>query len=264
MLYAGVDIGSVATKAVVMYGRHILGSAVRPTGSRPKIAAEMALEAVLATAGRTDVQEPVRVVSTGYGRRIIDFGEKAITEISACALGARWGDPPDARIQTLIDLGGQDIKVIRLDPSGQVSDFIMNDKCAAGTGRFLDVMAHALETQSEQLGPLALGAKKAAPITATCAVFAESEVVSLLAQGIPKEEIIAGIHAAIADRIFAMVTKLGLNERVLFCGGGAKNIGLVQALENKLKTRLVIPDSPQLLNALGSAIAASQLDPLSA
>jgi len=258
MITAGVDIGSVATKVVVLKDKTIAAAEVAPTGSRPKATAQAVLDKALAVAGlqRSDVE---RIVSTGYGRRVIEFGDKTITEISACAIGTSFLGSPRGPVRTIVDLGGQDIKVIALDTDGEVGDFVMNDKCAAGTGRFLEVIAHALEVKLEDLGDLALDSRKQITINATCTVFAESEVISLLAQDVRKEDIVAGIHQSIAERVFAMACKIGLREVVTFNGGGAKNKGLVAALSAKLGVPLYIPDTPQFVNALGSALEALKL-----
>jgi predicted CoA-substrate-specific enzyme activase len=257
MFTAGIDIGSVATKALILKDREILATAILPTGSRPKLSAEKALSQALQTCHLqpADVQ---RTVSTGYGRRVVDFGDQTITEISACALGTNFLGSPRGRVRTIIDLGGQDIKVISLGENGEVADFVMNDKCAAGTGRFLEVMAQALEVRLEDLGSLAAGSGKEITVNATCTVFAESEVISLLAQDTRKEDIIAGIHRSIAERIVAMAKKTGLCEIAAFNGGGAKNSGLRAALEVKLGLELFVPEIPQFVNALGSALAAQR------
>jgi predicted CoA-substrate-specific enzyme activase len=252
MITAGIDIGSVATKALILQGQTILARTVLPTGSQPGQTAQAVLTQALSQAG-LGMSSLVRVVSTGYGRRVIEFGDRTITEILACSLGAHFLTP-SARMA--IDLGGQDTKVIRLDAAGKTVDFLMNDKCAAGTGRFLELLARALEVKVEDLGPLSLQARRQIPISATCAVFAESEVVSLLAQAIPKEDIIAGIHRSIAERMASLVFKLGVDENVLFCGGGAQNIGLKFALEQKLQINLVVPEAPQWVIALGAALEA--------
>jgi predicted CoA-substrate-specific enzyme activase len=258
MLTAGVDIGSVATKALVLKDREILAAAVLPTGSRPKLSAVAALAQALQQAGlqAADLQH---TVSTGYGRRVVEFGDKTITEISACARGTNFLGSPGGCVRTIIDLGGQDIKVISLGESGEVADFVMNDKCAAGTGHFLEVMARALEVRLEDLGALSAQSTREIAINATCTVFAESEVISLLAQDAKKEDIIAGIHRSIAERIVAMAGKIGLREVVAFNGGGAKNQGLRVALESKLGVALAIPGQPQFVNALGSALEAQRL-----
>ncbi len=258
MITAGVDIGSVATKALILSDKDILATAVVPTGSRPKNSANTVLELALQKAGieRAAVE---RMVSTGYGRRVVEFGDKTITEISACAKGTSFLGSPRGQVRTIIDLGGQDIKVITLDENGEITDFVMNDKCAAGTGRFLEVIAHALEVRLEDLGELSLKSQTSITINATCTVFAESEVISLLAQDVKKEDIVAGIHHSIAERMFAMAKKLGLREIVSFNGGGAKNIGLCAAMESKLGVKLYIPEIPQFVNSLGSALEAQRL-----
>jgi predicted CoA-substrate-specific enzyme activase len=163
----------------------------------------------------------------------------------------------------VIDIGGQDSKVIRLDEQGRNVDFQMNDKCAAGTGRFLEVMAHALEVKVEDLGRLSLGAPRAVKISSMCTVFAESEVVSLIADNQPKEVIIRGLHQAIADRILGMVSRVGIKEEVTLTGGVAKNEGVVRALEERLGVKLFIPPEPQIIGALGAALLARNLAPLS-
>lgn len=255
MLTAGVDIGSVATKAVIWADGRVLAREAAATGSRPKRTAQTVLESALARAGRF-ARELERVVSTGYGRRLVEFGDRSITEITACALGTNRlnaGRPP---VRTIIDLGGQDIKAISLDERGNIRDFLMNDKCAAGTGRFLEVMARALEVPLEELGRLSLQSDRPASITATCTVFAESEVVSLLAQDVKPADILAGLHASIAERIAAMAHKLRWSGPVAFNGGGAKNEGLRAALEAKLGEPLWVTEEPQYVNAVGAACAA--------
>jgi len=257
VITGGVDIGSVATKALILRDGQIAARAVLPTGSRPKQAAQGVLEQALQAAGlkRTDLQ---RVVSTGYGRRVVEFGDRTITEISACAQGTTHLGSPRGVIRNIIDLGGQDIKVIALDPDGEIADFAMNDKCAAGTGRFLEVMARALEVELGELGELALKSGREIAINATCTVFAESEVISLLAQEVKKEDIIAGIHHSIAERVLALVKKVGLQEIVSFNGGGAKNPGLRAALEAKLGVPIDVPEAPQFINSLGAALVAAK------
>ncbi|MBN1594613.1 2-hydroxyglutaryl-CoA dehydratase [candidate division FCPU426 bacterium] len=255
MITAGIDIGSVATKAVILSGHFILATEVMPSGSQPKLTAERALAKSLQTA-KMERNQLEYLVSTGYGRRVVDFGDKNITEISACAQGIRFLKAPMGQIMTVIDLGGQDIKVISLDERGEVRDFVMNDKCAAGTGRFMEVIARALELRLEELGTYSKLSKKRIDINATCTVFAESEVVSLLAQDVGKEDIIAGIHRSIAERIATMGKKIGLKEVVAFTGGGAKNKGFCQILEEELGLTLHIPKIPQFVNALGAAVAA--------
>ena len=254
MITAGVDIGSVATKVVLLAdGKDVLAREIRPSGVTADTAAEEAFEKALAKAG-LDEKGVARVVATGYGRRRIDFSDRAVTEISACAAGALWGEESTGRLLA-VDLGGQDTKAILLGPAG-VEDFVMNDKCAAGTGRFLEVMAHALEVTVDDLGSLSGQARHPQRINSTCAVFAESEVISLLSHGAKVEDIVAGIHNAIAERIAAMAYGFGEVEKIVFCGGGAKNAGVQKALEQVFDAPVAVPDHPQFLNAVGAALIA--------
>jgi len=222
------------------------------TGAEPGAAAKDALRAAAEQAG-IQHDEIDRIVATGYGRRIIDFADDAVTEITAAARGAHhvgcpWGAP-----RLLADLGGQDTKVILLGEDGSVRDFVMNDKCAAGTGRFLEVMAGVLSVRLEDLADLADAARGPAPINATCTVFAESEVVSLIARGARKEDIVAGLHAAIASRIAQMAGPMGEHD-LFFCGGGALNRGVSSALERALGRTVHVPRMPQHVVAVGAAL----------
>ena len=263
-LVAGVDVGSTTTKVVIMEGLKILGSKVSATGTNCKRTSASLLESVLDDAGRArdDVQY---VVSTGYGRRMLDFSNEAITEISANVKGASWlmaqcnDSLNGTKIRTLINIGGQDCKVISLDNNGIMKDFVMNDKCAAGTGRFLEVMSCILEVELERLGAVSLKAKDPLPINSLCTVFGESEVISLLSQGKQVEDIAAGIHRSISKRICAMVRKVGLHEAIFFDGGPALNEGLRFALEQELRTNVFVPTEPQIVTAIGAAIAANEL-----
>lgn len=271
-MVAGIDVGSTTTKVAVMEDSKILGSKVSATGTNCRRTAISLLESILANAGRTrgDVRY---VVSTGYGRRMIDFSNEVVTEISANVKGASWlmstsntrtvgtGFKPaptlnGTKIRTLINIGGQDCKVISLDDKGMMVDFVMNDKCAAGTGRFLEVMSCILEVELEQLGAVSLQAKEPLPINSLCTVFGESEVISLLSQGKCVEDIAAGIHRAISKRIGAMVRRVGLHEAVFFDGGPALNEGLRFALEQELGTKVFVPPEPQIVTAIGAAIIA--------
>jgi len=161
-------------------------------------------------------------------------------------------------VRTVIDIGGQDSKVIRLNERGEVQDFAMNDKCAAGTGRFLEVMAHALEVDLSEMASISERASRSAPISSMCTVFAESEVVSLIAQGVPREEIISGLHEAIAGRTAGMVFRVGLEKEVMMTGGVAKNRGVVKSLEKKLQCKIIVPPEPQIIGALGAALLARE------
>jgi predicted CoA-substrate-specific enzyme activase len=255
MIVAGMDIGSITTETVILKNGEILASVILPTGANSRKAAERAIAAAVEKAGLG--QESVSaVVTTGYGRASFPQATKMITEITCHARGAYFVHPPT---RTVIDIGGQDSKVIRLDPQGRNVDFQMNDKCAAGTGRFLEVMAHALEVKVEDLGRLSLIAPRTIKISSMCTVFAESEVVSLIADNQPKEVIIRGLHDSIADRILGMVNRVGVEEEVTLTGGVAKNEGVARAIEERLGVKLFIPPEPQIVGALGAALLARDL-----
>ncbi|MBT9129963.1 MAG: (R)-phenyllactate dehydratase activator [candidate division WS2 bacterium] len=255
---AGIDIGSVTTKVVILDEEKMPTSAICPTGAYPKQSAEKVLAEALRQTGllMTDIG---CIISTGYGRRAIEFGNRVITEISAAARGASHLDLPCGKVRTVIDLGGQDSKAISLDEEGKVVDFVMNDRCAAGTGRFLEVISGVLEVGLEDIGRLSLKSGSPMNISSICTVFAESEVISLIAQGKRKEDIIAGIHSSIAERICGMVSKVGAREVISFIGGGAKNIGVKKAIEDRLQMRMWIPENPQFVIAMGAALIAREL-----
>lgn len=254
MIVAGIDVGSLSAEAVIMKQNEILGYSIRPTGAKSRFAAEKALEEALAAAslGRDALGF---IVATGYGRVSLDFADKCITEITCHGRGAHYWEP---QVRTIIDIGGQDSKVIRVDVGGRAVDFVMNDKCSAGTGRFLEVMAQALEVELEELANLSDAAAGTVSISSMCTVFAESEVVSLIAGGLPREDIARGLHQAIADRTAGLVKRVGLEEKVMMTGGVAKNGAVVRALEEKLGTAIIVPAEPQIAGALGAAILAAE------
>jgi predicted CoA-substrate-specific enzyme activase len=196
------------------------------------------------------------IVATGYGRTAVGFADKQVTEITCHARGVCHMIPD---VRTVIDIGGQDSKAMRLDEEGRVADFVMNDKCAAGTGRFLEVMARALEVPLDDLGFLALASLNPCPISSLCTVFAESEVVFLRGEGRAREDIAAGIHGAIASRVAAMLSQMGLEETVALTGGVARNSGVVRALCDELQLAVRVPERPQLTGALGAALIAAEL-----
>jgi (R)-2-hydroxyacyl-CoA dehydratese activating ATPase len=253
MLALGIDVGSLSAEAVLIdETREVLASVILPTGSNSRRAGEAALAAVLAKSGRA-AGDIGFTVATGYGRISLEFAGKQVTEITCHARGIHQLRPGT---RTLIDIGGQDSKAIRLSPKGRVLDFIMNDKCAAGTGRFLEVMAAALEVKLEELAGYGARAGAAVPISSMCTVFAESEVVSLLAAAHPRENIIRGIHEAIALRTAGMLRRIGLEEPLAMSGGVAKNSGVVRALEKELGCSIYVPEEPQIVGALGAALLA--------
>lgn len=252
MLFAGIDIGSLSAEAVLLRDSTLVAYTILPTGADSRAAAERVLGEVLKKAD-ANMADITSTVATGYGRINVPFATRTVTEISCHARGVTHLFPD---VRTVIDIGGQDSKVIRVAPGGKVVDFAMNDKCAAGTGRFLEVMARALEVKLEDLGKLAREARKAATISSMCTVFAESEVVSLIAQGVPRDEIARGLCNAVAERIANLVHRVGLEPRVAITGGVAKNAGVVHAIEGKLGEKLLIPPEPQITGALGAALLA--------
>ncbi|MBN2032935.1 MAG: 2-hydroxyglutaryl-CoA dehydratase [Deltaproteobacteria bacterium] len=254
--FAGIDVGSLSTDAVILDEEgKIAGYSIVETGANSTSAAEAAFSEALVRVGLEHTKVK-RIVSTGYGRVSVPFAHKTLTEISCHALGA-YAIFPDTR--TVIDIGGQDSKVIKVGPEGKVLDFTMNDKCAAGTGRFLEVMASKLQIPLCKMGELSLNTVCEASISSVCTVFAESEVVSLVARNHPKEEIIRGLHRAVVNRVWSMVMALGVNYEVTMSGGVAKNKGVTAFLEEKLGKPLRIYSEPQIIGALGAALHARNL-----
>lgn len=252
MKFAGVDIGSLTAKAVILDESDVVSTSLVLTGHNSRVAGRKALDLAMDDAGIRD-SDLGHVIATGYGRLAVDFASEQITEITCHARGAHLRHP-EAR--TVIDLGGQDSKAIAIDDRGKVRDFVMNDKCAAGTGRFLEVMASALEVELDELGRISLESESPAKISSVCTVFAESEVVSRVAEGVDKVDIVAGIHQAIASRIYAMAARIPVEEKVVMTGGVARNEGVVKALERKFSTDFIVPEMPQHIGALGAAIIA--------
>lgn len=250
---AGVDVGSTQTKAIVLdqEGR-IRGRALTMTGANVVHAAEEAFAAACESAGIPD--EDVRyVVGTGYGRYRVTFGDTQVTEISCHARGASHLFPDTA---TVLDMGGQDTKAIRLGARGDVLDFCMNDKCAAGTGRFLQSAAAALEIPLGELGEMALRATRPVKISTTCTVFAESEVLSWMARGKKIEDILMGVHQAIAMRSMALLRRVGIAPAVAFTGGVARNPAIVRLVEESLGFALHVSPDSHFMGALGAALFA--------
>lgn len=252
-LVAGVDSGSTSTDAVIMdAGRKILGAAILPTGAGAAAGAQHALEQALAAAGVT-AAELDAVVTTGYGRETVGLAGESVTEITCHARGAFFLHP---QARTVIDIGGQDSKVIRMDEHGAVINFIMNDKCAAGTGRFLDMMARTLELSLDEMSRRGLEWKNEVKISSMCTVFAESEVVSLVARNTPAEDIIHGLNLAVAGKTAALAKRLGGVPEYIMTGGVAQNEGVVRALEEKLGAPVFVPEQAQLCGAIGAALIA--------
>jgi predicted CoA-substrate-specific enzyme activase len=253
MLVGGVDVGSTQTKAVIMDGqRRVLGRSLIDTGGIITAAAENAFQLAVADAGveRSDV---AYVVGTGYGRYKVTFGDTQVTEISCHARGGQYLFP---KTRTVLDIGGQDTKAIKIGPEGQVLDFCMNDKCAAGTGRFLGAAAMALDIPLGELGPLALLAKNAVKITTTCTVFAETEIINWLARGKKVEDVLMGVHQAIATRSISLLRRVGVEDEVTFTGGVTRNNAMVKILEEMLETHLNVSEEAHYMGAIGASLFA--------
>ena len=250
---AGVDVGSTQTKAIILdEERRIVSRALIDTGANVMLAAENAYVAALQN-GNIREEEVEYVVGTGYGRYKVTFGDTQITEISCHGRGAVHMFPGT---RTVVDMGGQDTKAIRVSPNGEIIDFCMNDKCAAGTGRFLGAAASALEIPLSDLGPTALRAEKAVKISTTCTVFAESEVVSWLGKGKKIEDILLGVHQSIASRSLSLMRRVGIEPEVTFTGGVARNIGMVTALNEMLGFAVNVGEDSHYMGALGAALFA--------
>lgn len=256
--FGGCDAGSTYTKCVILdEAGHIAAHVTTRSRINPVLSAQAALQETVAQVPELDKAEDLAyLVGTGYGRNKVPFADENISEISCHAMGVHVTNP---QIRAIIDIGGQDVKGIAVDRDGTVLDFAMNDKCAAGTGRFYETMAHAFEMSLEEFSDLSLSAKNVIPITAQCTVFAESEVISLVGEGKPMEEIAAGIQMSVAKRCFVMAKKAGATDSLALTGGCAKNAGLKDAIEKVLKIKVIDLDiDPQLMGALGAAEYARQ------
>ncbi len=252
MITAGIDIGSITSKAAVLADGKLLGTRVIFTGYNSEVAGRRVFEELLEEL-RLDPSALRKIISTGYGRNSVTFVNKSMTEIICHGAGAHYLNPG---VRSIMDIGGQDSKVIVIDEKGKVKNFSMNDKCAAGTGRFLEVMARALEVDLDGFGTLSLKAGSPSKISSLCTVFAESEVISLISKGERRENIIAGIHESIAARVAAMANRVGIVPPVVMTGGVAKNIGVVKAMEKKLGVSINVSPYAQVNGAIGAAVLA--------
>lgn len=249
MISIGIDVGSVAAKGAAHDGKKIIATTILPTGWSPKESGEEILKNIMLklniSGGDIDT-----IVGTGYGRISIPFADRRITEITCHGVGAYY---VNSSIRTVIDIGGQDSKVIKINEKGEVIDFLMNDKCAAGTGRFLQVMSNALEVDISDLSQLASDAEPA-NINSMCTVFAESEVVSLMAEGTPKEAIASGLLHSICNKTYSLVSRIDVENIVFFSGGVSKNKKIGELLSKKLGVEIISSDESQFLGAIGAAI----------
>ena len=251
--FAGIDIGSTMTK-VVIFSDKVEASFIGPTGPEHRKLANKVMEESLARA-QLKFEDLHYIVATGYGRINVPFADRQVTEITCHAKGLHHLLPT---VKTIVDIGGQDSKGIKIN-DGKVTSFVMNDKCAAGTGRFLEIIADSLGIPLEKLGEISLTADRVAEISSTCTVFAEHEVINKLASGETIPNLIAGIHESVATRVYALVNKLKIEPDVAVTGGGAKNIGLVKALEGKFGCPILVPPEPLITGALGAALVGKEV-----
>lgn len=255
MYVLGIDIGSTACKGVVMdENKNIVASAVIPSGTGTS--GPRKLEAELTAACGIEKSEFSKIVATGYGRQQYEGADKQPSELSCHTKGVVFLIPS---VRTIIDIGGQDAKAIKLNAKGKMDNFVMNDKCAAGTGRFLDVMAKVLETEISNLEKLDAAAEDPVSISNTCTVFAESEVISHLSANVSKEDIVAGIHNSVAKRVASLAKRIGIQDEVVMVGGVARNGGVVRAMGEALGKKVVVPQQAQLTGAIGAALTALEL-----
>lgn len=259
MAVAGVDMGSQSTKVVLLEGDRIVAALTAMTGESAETEARQAMELALRQAHLTP--EDIRcVVSTGAGRMRAPFAQRQRSSVSCLARGARFLYP---QARTLVDAGAESSTAIRLSDDGSVADSVTNDKCAGGSGTFLDTMSKMLRIPLTELGDVSLRATKAEPISSKCAVFAESEVISLVHQAprIPVANIVAGIHESMVDRLFALAQRVGTQSEVVMTGGVTRNIGIVRAMQARLGKPVLVPEDPQIVGALGAALLAQQDSP---
>ena len=253
MIICGVDVGSLSTKAVLLDGRTIMAWSIVLTGPDSVESAQRAVDAVLAEAG-LGPEDVGYTVATGYGRANVPFADKTLSEISCHAAGSHWVFPS---VRSILDMGGQDCKAIRCDENGRVQNFIMNDKCAAGTGRYLERVAETLGLDLERIGPLSLEPRdELLQVGSNCVVFAEGDIIRLLRDGKQTKDILAGATDAIVTRIIDLLERVGVEPELCISGGVAKNQGVVRRVEQKLGLKAHIAPEPQIIGALGAALSA--------
>ncbi len=256
MIVGGCDIGSTTGKAVVLKDGEIISSHILPSTTSPEKTARHAMDEAIKQAGLSSIDDLKNIIGTGYGRLKVPFAKENISEITCHARGAHWMSPD---VRTVVDIGGQDCKVMAITEKGSVLEFVMNDRCAAGTGRFFEAMARVLHCGLEGISSLDNQGENGASITSQCSVFAESEVVTLVNEGTDLKNIIAGINNSVAGRLTSMVRRVGLKEKLALTGGCSKNDGLAKALAAKLEVNVVkLPMDPQLAGAVGAALIAEE------
>ncbi len=250
----GIDIGSETTKGVIINDGKLKAHHLLPSGSNYRTTAEKLRDELLGKAGLSP-EDITYTIATGQGSGNVPVGNQQVTDIRCCARGINHIFPS---VRTVIDVQGQSSQVIWLNEKGQVINFSVSEKCAAGSGRFLHVIANVLQVRLEDIGPLSLKAKNPVTFTTGCAVFGESEAITRVAEGILKEDILAGVHKALADKISSLVDRVGLEEQCAISGGGGLDIGLTARIEGKLGVQLLVPPLPQLVTALGAAVIAEE------
>jgi len=255
MIFAGVDVGSMSAEAVLLRENDVIATSIIVVKPNPVESATLVMDAVLKEAGVRQ-EEITFCVSTGYGRERIPFADQDLSEISCHGKGAFWANP---KVRTIIDVGGQDCKAIRVDHTGELKDFVMNDKCAAGTGRFLEGIAKTFGVHVSDLGSMALNGVQPVPISSICTVFTQFDVMVFLADGRTKEDVALGVAEALATRVNRLVSKVGIADEVCVTGGVAKNPAVVRALEKVTERKVTdVPVDPQIVGALGAAIFARE------
>ena len=252
--FAGIDVGSTMTKVVIL-NDGIIASVIGPTGPEQRRLANKVMEEALKKA-TLSFQAITYIVSTGYGRINVPFSDRQFTEITCHAKGII---NLFSRAKTIIDIGGQDVKGIKIDATGKIIDFVMNDKCAAGSGRFIEMIADTLGVPLDKVGDLSLQSKNPAKISNICTIWAQQEVAASLAEGVPISDLLAGVHKSLADRISRMVNRLKVEESVIVTGGGGKNKGLLKALSEQLGHEILVPEEPLITGALGAALIGKEI-----
>ena len=252
--FAGIDIGSTMTKVVIL-NPEIIASIIGPTGPEQRRLANKVMEEALKKASLS-FSKITYIVSTGYGRINVPFSDRQFSEITCHARGIVHLFP---KARTIIDIGGQDVKGIKIDGSGKIVDFVMNDKCAAGSGRFIEVIADTLGIPLDQVGERSLQSRNPAKISNICTIWAQQEVASSLAEGVNVADLLSGIHQSLADRIVRMVSRLKVERDVIVTGGGGKNRGLLHALSEQLGQEVMVPEDPLLTGALGAALIGKEI-----
>jgi len=252
--FMGIDIGSVASKGVVTEDGKLLAYHLLPSGVNYQTVAQKLREELLAKA-ELSVEDIAYTIATGQGSGNVPFSNQQVTDIICCARGINSIFPS---VRTVIDVQGQSSQVIRLNEKGQVTNFVVSEKCAAGSGRFLDVIANVLQVELKNIGTLSLKSKNPITFTTGCAVFGESEAISRVVEGVAREDILAGVHKALADKISALINRVELEKDCAISGGGGLDVGLIKSVEEELGLQLLVPPQPQIVTALGAAIMAQE------